>query len=50
MTFNPEVKSSKCGSVDDAQAVGLPEFKWQVAFSLNPTVDPEIDVPGRGPK
>ena len=28
----------------------FPGSNGKVAFSLNPTLDPEVDVPGRGPK
>ena len=34
MAINPEVKGSKCGNVDDSQAVGLPRFKWQSSIFI----------------
>ena len=40
MTIDPEEKGSKCGSVDDAQAVRLPRFKWQSSIFIESNFRP----------
>jgi hypothetical protein len=40
MTINPEEKSSKCGSVDNAQAVRLSWFKWQSSILIESNFRP----------